>query len=322
MEARVSLGNELSEPFAVTNGVKQGCVLAPTLFSILLTATLTHALNSCEKGVLIQSRPNADLFNVSQFWSLRRTTGVPVRELMFADDTAFVAHSFEDAQDIVTQFSNSAEQFGLKINIKKTEMMYQPIPGSNSEGEIIKINNQNLNKVSQFKYLGSTISNNNKLDDELRSRMAKASAMFGRLPERVWDNKHLTIKTKAAVYRAIVLSTLLYGAESWTVYRDTSHKLHSYMMRHLRYILKIRWWQHISNHKILEMTGLPGMYDIIRQRILRWTGHVCRMGDDRLPKQILFSNSEKELANIGRPSLRYKDTIKRSLRDLDIHCKN
>ena len=318
MEARVSLNSELSEPFVVANGVKQGCVLAPTLFSIFLTATLTHAFNGCEKGVLLQSRPNADLFNVNQFKSVRKTNKVLVREMMFADDTAFIAHSFEDAQEIVTRFSNSAKLFGLKINIKKTEMMYQPVPGSNCEGEIIKINNQDLNIVSQFKYLGSTVANNNKMDDELRSRMAKASAMFGRLRERVWDNKHLTIKTKAAVYRAIVLSTLLYGVESWTVYRITSHKLNSYMMRHLRYILKIRWWQHISNSKILEQTGLPSMYDILRQRTLRWTGHVCRMNDDRLPKQILFSQLREGSRSIGRPKLRFKGTVKRSLKDLSI----
>ena len=118
MEARVSLNSELSEPFAVANGVKQGCVLAPTLFSIFLTATLTHAFNGCEKRVLLQSRPNADLFNVNQFKSVSKTNKVLVREMMFADDTAFVAHSFEDAQEIVTRFSNSAKLFGMKINIK------------------------------------------------------------------------------------------------------------------------------------------------------------------------------------------------------------
>lgn len=318
MQARVSLNGELSDPFTVSNGVKQGCVLAPTLFSLFLTATLTHAFNDCNKGVLIQSRPNADLFNVNQFKSTRKTKGILVRELMFADDTAFIAHSFDDAQEIVTRFSDAAKAFGLKINIKKTEMMYQPVPGSNTEGLNIRIDNQDLNRVSHFKYLGSTVSDTNKLDEELKSRMSKASSAFGRLRERVWDNKHLTIKTKAAVYRAIVLSTLLYGVESWTIYRITSHRLSAYMMRHLRYILKIRWWHHVSNKTILQQTGLPSMYDILRQRTLRWTGHVCRLNDNRLPKQILFSQLKEGSRSRGRPKLRYKGTVKRSLKDLDI----
>ena len=65
--------------------------------------------------------------------------------------------------------------------------------------------------VKEFKYLGSTATYNNKLDTELRLRKSKASQAFGRLIDRVWFNKDLTIKTKCAVYSAIVLSTLLYG---------------------------------------------------------------------------------------------------------------
>ena len=60
---------------------------------------------------------------------------------MFADDTAFVAHNHDDAQEIVSRFARSAQAFGLKINIKKTEMLYQPAPGSNDEGQSIYINN-------------------------------------------------------------------------------------------------------------------------------------------------------------------------------------
>jgi len=196
--------------------------------------------------------------------------------------------------------------------------MYQPVPGSNTEGLNIRIDNQILNRVSHFKYLGSTVSDKNKLDEELKSRKSKASTAFGRLHARVWDNKHLTIKTKAAVYRAIVLSTLLYGVESWTVHRITSHKLSAYMMRHLRYILKIRWWHRISNKTVLKKMGLPSMHDILRQRALRWTGHVCRQNDCRLPKQILFSQLKDGSRCRGRPKLRYKDTVKRSLGDLNI----
>lgn len=57
------------------------------------------------------------------------------------------------------------------------------------------------------------MSDTSKLDKELKSKMSKAPAAFGRLWEQVWDTKHLTIKTKAAVYHAIVLSTLLNGVQ-------------------------------------------------------------------------------------------------------------
>ena len=126
MKARVWIKGELSDPFSVRNGVKQGCVLAPTLFSIYLAVVLQRAFNNCVRGVLIQSRPGADLFNVNQFKSTRSTQGLLIREFMFADDTAFVAHNHAHAQEIITRFAAAAKDYGLKINIKKTEVLYQP----------------------------------------------------------------------------------------------------------------------------------------------------------------------------------------------------
>lgn len=74
--------------------------------------------------------------------------------------------------------------------------------------------------------------------------MLKASTW--RPLEWVWDNEHLTIKTKPAVYYTIELFKLLYGVESWSVYRFKSHRLSAYRMCQLRNILKIRWWNHVS----------------------------------------------------------------------------
>ena len=139
MKASVNLKGELSEPFEITNGVKQGCVLAPTLFSIYLTMVMNNAFDGYDRGVWIQARPGADLFNINQFKSSTRTNKILIRELMFADDTAFVAHHHQDAQEIITRFAKSAKDFGLKINITKTEMMYQPPPRRHDEGEEISI---------------------------------------------------------------------------------------------------------------------------------------------------------------------------------------
>ena len=57
---------EVSDTFAIANGVKQGCVLAPTLFSIFLSAMLEEAFKDMGDGIYIQSRQNADFFTVSR----------------------------------------------------------------------------------------------------------------------------------------------------------------------------------------------------------------------------------------------------------------
>ena len=90
---------------------------------------------------------------------------------------------------------------------------------------------------TNFTYLGSTVSRNAKLEKELRNRLGKASKAFGNLRQRLWNNRHVSIRAKCKVYRAVVLSTLLYGAEVWTIYRTDVKNLHAYMMRQLRDIM-------------------------------------------------------------------------------------
>jgi len=87
-------------------------------------------------------------------------------------------------------------------------MMYQLPRGKQDEGEKISIDGEILNTVKNFKYLGSTITNNNKLDQELQLKMPKTTQTFGRLRERFWDNEDLTTKKKCTVYQAIVLHYL------------------------------------------------------------------------------------------------------------------
>ena len=62
MLARVQNDGEFSDPFPVTNGVKQGCVLAPTLFSMMFSAMLTTAFQDGENGIHIRYRFDGKLF--------------------------------------------------------------------------------------------------------------------------------------------------------------------------------------------------------------------------------------------------------------------
>ena len=152
-------GGELSESFNVTNGVKQGCVLAPTLFSIFLSAMLDEAFRDMGDGIYIQSRQSADLFNVAHFRAKTKTTRILMRELLFADASALVAHSAEEMQKIVGAFSNASKKFGLKINIKKTEVLHQP-NSTRTREEDIMVDGNKLNSILEFTYLESTISSN------------------------------------------------------------------------------------------------------------------------------------------------------------------
>ncbi|XP_046863308.1 uncharacterized protein LOC124457060 [Xenia sp. Carnegie-2017] len=321
MQAKVTRGSDCSEGFAVSTGVKQGCVLAPTLFSFYLAAMLEVAFEDTREGIYIQTRHDGNLFNASHFKAKTRTTRQLVRDMLFADDCALVAHSAAEMQALVDKFAQAAAMFSLKINIKKTECLYQPVKLLLPPPKpcAITIDGQPLVQTTDFNYLGSTISSNAKIEKELRNRMGRASAAFSQLNDRLWQNKHVSTRVKAKVYQAVVLTTLLYGAEAWTIYRLQVKKLSAYMMRHLRDILKISWRDKIANAKILRLTDLPHMADMLIQKNLRWISHVHRMERSRLPRQLLYSQLVEGKRNQGRPRLRLKDVMKRNLKRRDIN---
>ena len=74
---------------------------------------------------LSESRQNAKLFNVAHFRAKTKTIRILTRELLFADDSALVAHFAGEMQKIVEAFSDASKKYGLKINIKKTDVLYQ-----------------------------------------------------------------------------------------------------------------------------------------------------------------------------------------------------
>lgn len=80
------------------------------------------------------------------------------------------------------------------------------------------VNGEKLTKVDYFKYLGSYISNDCKLDKA-------ASSAVGRLRERVFNCRELTTETKVKVYNQCVIPILVYGSETWTLYRHQIKKL-------------------------------------------------------------------------------------------------
>ena len=69
MQARVQNDGEFSEPFEVTNRVKQGCVVAPTLFSMMFSAMFMDAFQDSDTGFPIRYRFDGNIFNLNEFWS-------------------------------------------------------------------------------------------------------------------------------------------------------------------------------------------------------------------------------------------------------------
>ena len=121
-----------------------------------------------------------------------------------------------------------------------------------------------IEHVSEFQYFGSIIAESGLIDTEIDRRIANASKAFGALRQAVFKDSVLTINTKIAIYRACVLSVLLYGGECWTLMS--------------------------SSEKVRERWGdCETIAAKLQKRRLEWLGHLARMPDYRMPKITLFS---------------------------------
>ena len=99
---------------------------------------------------------------------------------------------------------------------------------------------------------------------------------------RLWNVHDVSRETKIAVYHAVVLTTLLYGCETWTLYRHSVRKLGQFHLQCLRKIAGIQWQDRIPNTEVLQMCGIPGIEALILKSQLRWVGHIIRIGQPYL----------------------------------------
>nr|VZI46286.1 unnamed protein product [Spirometra erinaceieuropaei] len=124
------------------------------------------------------------------------------------------------------------------------------------------------------------------------------------------------------MYKAVILPTLLYGAETWTVYAKQARLLNHFHLSCLRRILRLNWQDRIPDTDVLERTGILSIYAILRQMQLRWSGHLVRMDDERLPKRLFYGDVATGSRRQGGQIRRYKDTLKFSLKRLQINPTN
>ena len=175
---------------------------------------LVVAFKNCSIVVPIQFCTDGNVFNLRRLHAKTKVQCQVIRELLFADDCALLAHTENEAQELFNRFSNAARHFGLTVSRKKTEVLLQPANRQNYTTPGIKASNVELKVVDKFCYLGSVLSSNTVVDDDINSRLSKANVALGWLSKRLWCNHGISTATKVAVYRAAILSSLLYGQSS------------------------------------------------------------------------------------------------------------
>ena len=148
------------------------------LFNIYFAIVFLVAFDENSDGIYIRYRTSGSVFNVRRVLSQRKVSASLVRELLYADDCVIVAHSEDELQCFKNRFVFACNSFGLKINLKKTVIIYDSTPGSPYIEPIIFVEGNKLGVVHSFIYLGSTPSEGFSLNREISFRIERASRSF------------------------------------------------------------------------------------------------------------------------------------------------
>ena len=161
------------------------------------------------------------------------------------------------------------------------------------EDNMISLDGDNIEVVDRFSYLGDVISTEGGAQEAVTSRIRSAWKKFKEVLN-VICGKSISLKIRGTLYKSHVRNALTYGAECWALKMEDERRLKTTEMRMLRMICGKTLKDKMNKGKIREMTGVVRLEEFLREKRLRWVGHVERMNEERGPVKALLLEVEEQ----------------------------
>ena len=190
----VKLTVGMTDNFKTNIGVKQGCVISPTLFNIFLN----------DLPDILKSNESCPVQLNGKFLSC----------LMYADDIAIISQTKEGLQHCLNQLNGYCEIWKLNINTDKTKIIVFNKTGKINNDETFIINNKEIEVVKEMKYLGIVFNNNGSFKSAIANLKGKAIKALFKL-FKSFSNTTPDIKTAKHLFDAMIKPILLYNSEIW-----------------------------------------------------------------------------------------------------------
>lgn len=260
-------GEEVSEFFEVCTGVKQGCLLSPTLFSIYIND-------------LCDELPGGIIFR-----------NVLIKLLMYADDLVLIAEDAQSLQRMIDKLSVYCQRWNLMVNLQKSKIIVFRNGARRPSSERWFYNDVAIEVVNEYKYLGVIFNYNMSFNKHLDEKLIASKNAMNSSWNSFMKNKDIIPSKKVKIFEAANRSIMCYAGQVWGFKQfDQVEKLQRYFLKRM-----FNLPDNTPTYMIHIETGLHCLFLYTLKLHFSYIAKIMTYPTDRYPKLLAMEILEKDI---------------------------